>query len=239
MKLLKRIAAVATIVAISANTLTFSAFAENVNYYQNWTSDKGNGPANGTSTGNQGTTTFKSNINTGTGTFDVSWNTTAKGSGFNNLAGVGWSTGKANRKIGYNLGIFQHTSGSEGCTYLDFYGWTRNSLIEYYVFENWVNYVPNDGTYVGTLNTDGADYKYYYKSANGPNIDGSGPFKQVISVRDSNKKRTSGTITFQNHVNAWNSNPNTRLGSTWSYQSLGAEGYNSSGKANGSVWEIQ
>lgn len=235
MKLFKRVMTV-VMAGVMSVCLSLNASAENINYYQNWTSDNGNGPANGSTSGSQGTTTFTSNINVGTGTFDVSWNTT--GSGFNNLQGVGWSTGKANRKIGYNLGIFNHTSGSNGCTYLDFYGWTRNSLIEYYVFENWVNYVPNDGTKVGTFTSDGATYTYYYKSANGPNIDGSGPFKQVISIRDSSQKRTEGTITFQNHVNAWNSNPNTALGSTWSYQALCAEGYNSSGRANGSVWEV-
>lgn len=235
MKFQKRFMALALAATMSIGLLSHNVGAENVNYFQNWTSDCGNGSANGSSRGSQGTTTFSSNINVGTGTFDVTWNTT--GNGFNNLEGVGWSTGKASRKVGYNLGIFSHTSGGNGCTYLDFYGWTRNSLIEYYVFDNWYNYVPNDGVYVGTVNTDGADYKYYYKSANGPNIDGSGPFKQVISVRDSNKKRTAGTITFQNHVNAWATNANTRLGSTWSYQALCVEGYNSSGRGNGSVWE--
>jgi len=232
---LKRIMAFVTGSAIAVSMLGVTAFADNINYYQNWTSDKGNGPSNGSTAGTQGKTTFKCATNVATGTFDTTWETTKAGSGFNNLAGVGWSSGKASRKIGYNLGVWRHDSGGTGCSYLDFYGWTRSSLIEYYVFEKWQNYVPQDGTKVGTLSSDGATYTYYYKSANGPNIDGSGAFKQVISVRGS--QRQSGTITFQNHVNAWNGNSNTKLGSSWSYQALCAEGYNSKGAANGSVWE--
>jgi len=235
MKLSKRILAFAMAAAMSVSLLSVTAFAENINYFQNWTSDKGNGPQNGSTSGANGNTNFSCAINQGTGTFNVTWTTTKQN--FNNLEGVGWTTGNASRKIGYNFGVFSHTSGGTGCTYLDFYGWTRNSLIEYYVFENWVNYVPNDGTKVGTLTTDGATYTYYYKNANGANIDGSGPFKQVISIRDAGAKRTAGTITFQNHVNAWNSNANTKLGTSWSYQAMCVEGYNSNGSGNGSVWE--
>jgi len=227
MKHSKRFMAFVTVAAMSVSVLSFTAFAENVNHVMIWTSDGG--------TGTNGIVTINNNINAATGTFNITWKTIKPP--FNFIAGVGWSTGKASRKIGYNFGIFNHTSGSTGCTYLDFYGWTRNSLIEYYVFDNWVNYVPNDGTKVGTLSTDGATYTYYYKNANGANIDGSGPFKQVISIRDSGAKRTAGTITFQNHVNAWNSNANTKLGNSWCYQVMCIEGYNSSGSANGSVWE--
>ena len=233
MKCSKRFIAFMTAAVMSVSMFSITAFADNIDYYQLWTSDKGNGPQNGSITGANGNATFNGNINFATGTFNITWTTTKPP--YNIIAGVGWKVGKASRRVGYNLGVFSHTSGSTGCTYLDFYGWTRNSLVEYYVFENWVNYVPNDGTKVGTFSSDGATYTYYYKCVNGPNIDGTGPFKQVISIRDS--KRTSGTITFQNHVNAWNSNANTKLGSSWSYQALCVEGYNSSGSANGSVWE--
>ena len=235
MQFSKKIIAFMTAAAMSVSMLSVSAFADNVNFYINWTNDKGNGPANGSTSGTNGKTNFKSTINCATGTIDVTWDTTKQN--FNFIAGVGWSVGKASRKVGYNFGILEHTSGSTGCTYLDFYGWTRNSLIEYYVFENWFNYVPNDGTKVGTLISDGATYTYYYKNASGPNIDGNGPFKQVVSIRDSGAKRKAGTITFQNHVNAWNSNINTKLGTSWSYQAMCVEGYNSSGRANGCVWD--
>lgn len=233
MKLLKKITALATVAAMGISMIGFSASAENVNYYQNWTSDNGDGPANGSSNGIHGNTVFNSTIDAFTGFFEISWNTTQ--SGFKNLAGVGWNLGKANRKIGYNLGIFSHTSGSNGYSHATFLGWTKNPLVEYQIFENWFNYVPNDGVYVGTYSTDGSTYKFYYKNVNGPSIDGSIPYKQVISIR--NSSRNSGIITLQNHVNAWASNPNTKLGSVWSYQSFCVEGFNSSGKAYGSVWE--
>ena len=232
MKRLKMIMALAMTAAISFSMLSVTVFADNINYFQNWTSDKGNGPQNGSTSGANGNTNFNCTINQATGTFNTTWTTTKQN--FNNIVGLGWSGGKANRKIGFNLGVFNHTSGSTGCTYLGFYGWTRSPLKEFYIFENWVNYVPNDGTKVGTYTSDGGTYTFYYKNVNGINIDGNGPFIQVISIRDS--KRTSGTITLQNHINAWNSNSNTKPG-TWVYQTFCVEGYNSTGSANGSVWE--
>ena len=134
------------------------------------------------------------------------------------------------------MGAFSHTSGSVGSTDLALFGWTKTPLKEYRIYENWVNYVPNDGIRVGNYASDGGTYTFYYKNINGPQIDGNGPYTQVISIREG--KRTYGIITLQNHVNAWNSNPNTKMGATWPYQVLRVEGTNSTGSANGSVWEV-
>ena len=208
------------------------AFAA-LDYYQNWTSDNGNGSSSGTSTGSNGTVTFSCNLSTGN--FSVTWRTTRQN--FNNLQGVGWNTGKASRKIGYNLGVFSVTSGSTGCAYAGVYGWTRSDLIEYYVIDNWVNYRPTGGTRLGSVSSDGGTYDIYKESHNGPNINGSGPFTQVRSVRTSQRAtRSNNTVTFQNHANAWNS-AGARLGSSWSYQTYIVEGYNSAGSGNATVWE--
>jgi len=205
------------------------------NYVQNWTSDMGNGPQNGTTNGRDGTVTLRTNLSTGN--FDVTWRTTRANSGWNNLQGIGWSVGRENRTIGYNLGVFNHTSGNTGCTYATFYGWTRNPLIEYYVVENWVNYGNTTGTRHGTVSSDGGTYNIITENMRGANIDGNGPFKKVKSVRTSQAPRGSNNvITFANHARAWR-NAGHGLGSQWSYQAYIIEGFNSSGHANATVWE--
>ncbi|MCL2034151.1 MAG: glycoside hydrolase family 11 protein [Oscillospiraceae bacterium] len=211
-----------------------TAFAS-LNYHQNWTSDLGNGPISGTRTGNQGTVTFNGNLSTGN--FTVSWRTSPTNSGYNNLQGLGWSTGTSSRRIGYNLGVFNHTSGSNGCTYGCVYGWARSpQLYEYYVVDNWVNYGNTSGSHRGSLTSDGGTYNIYTESTNGPNINGSGPFFKIKSVRTSQRPTgQNNVVTFQNHINAWASQAGVSL-SNHDYQAYIIEGYNSAGNANATVW---
>src|SRR5690606_33819471 len=72
---------------------------------------------------------------------------------------------------------------------------------------------------------------------NKPSIVGTATFTQYWSVRV--EQRSSGTITFANHVAAWEQIGGMPMGSVWDYQIMESEGYNSSGRSNITVWECQ
>lgn len=210
-KLIKKVVALVFVVSMSLSSIFTAKVEAATDYWQNWTD--GGGTVNAT--------------NGSGGNYSVSWTNCG-----NFVVGKGWNSGIASRVVNYNAGIF----APSGNGYLTFYGWTRNSLIEYYVVDSWGTYRPT-GTHKGTVSSDGGTYDIYQTMRyNAPSIDGTQTFPQYWSVRQA--KRATGSnvqINFSNHVNAWKSK-GLNLGSSWSYQALCVEGYQSSGNANVTVW---
>ncbi|SPQ21404.1 67ba8c36-572c-4107-9e82-f09fb7e2eaad [Thermothielavioides terrestris] len=145
------------------------------------------------------------------------------------VVGVGWNPG-SNQPITHS-GTFTVNSGLGS---LSVYGWSTNPLVEYYIME------VNDGITVGgqqmgTVESDGGTYTIWkHQQVNQPAIAGSGlyTFWQYISIRDS--PRTSGTVTVQNHFDAW-----AKLGmnlGTMNLQVVAVESWSGSGSAQQTVY---
>jgi endo-1,4-beta-xylanase len=145
--------------------------------------------------------------------------------------GKGWSVGTGHT-VSYTGSYLNSGGGTFGL-----YGWTTNPTIEYYIVESTGDAGGlGQGTRMGTVVTDGDTYVVWRNQrVNQPCITGSScTFYQYVSARQS--KRTSGTITVQNHFDAW-ANLGMRLG-TQNYQLLMTEAWNGSGSANVTLSEV-
>ncbi|KAJ4393220.1 hypothetical protein N0V93_002428 [Gnomoniopsis smithogilvyi] len=156
----------------------------------------------------------------GTGKYSLSWSS----SNTDVVSGIGWSTGSA-RTITYTGSL-----NAGGDSLLALYGWTTSPLVEYYVIETYGSYNPGSaGTKLGSVTSDGGTYDIYkVVRSNAPSIQGTQTFNQYLSIRQS--KRTSGTITFANHIAAWK-NVGLTLGA-YNYQIMATEGYQSTGTSS-------
>lgn len=149
------------------------------------------------------------------GNFSVNWSSVG-----NFVCGKGWKPG-TNKTVDYSGSV----SGAQS---MGLYGWTKNPLIEYYVADMGGG---GEGENMGTVTSDGGTYTIWrHQQVNQPSIVGTATFWQYKSIRQG--PRTSGSITFTNHINAW-ANYGMNLGSTWDYQILAVEGWGgSNGNAN-------
>ncbi|KAL5119443.1 hypothetical protein ACEQ8H_002713 [Pleosporales sp. CAS-2024a] len=152
----------------------FFTFAHGQQFYiQNW----GNG--------NKATNyTYKS---LEAGRFTVDW---VLGSGGNFVVGKGYR-GSPNLVVNYTA-----TYNPQGNSYMALYGFTSNPRVEFYVMDAFAEHNPSDNaaqSFYGYHTSDGAQYELWSKY--------NGDLRQYFSVRRT--WRRGGTITFQNHYDAW------------------------------------
>lgn len=94
-----------------------------------------------------------------------------------------------------------------GNSYLSVYGWTVEPLAEYYIIEDWRNWIPSmskDAVLKGTIEVNGSIYDIYENTrVNQPSIVGNTTFQQYFSIR--RDVRNSGTINISEHFKKWES----------------------------------
>lgn len=206
-------AAALCVTGVSAQTLTSNSTGTHNGFYYSFWKDSGSASMT-LGSGGRYTSQWTSNTN--------NW-----------VGGKGWNPGSSSRVLNYsgNYGV----SNSQN-SYLAFYGWTRNPLIEYYIIESYGSYNPascSGGTDYGSFTSDGATYNVRRcLRTQQPSIDGTQTFYQYFSVRNPKKGfgNISGTITFANHANFWRSK-GLNLG-THDYQVMATEGYQSTGSSD-------
>jgi endo-1,4-beta-xylanase len=139
-------------------------------------------------------------------------------------------------KTHHELGEFHTTyncdynpSSKSGNSYLSVYGWSIDPLIEYYIIEdwrNWVSYMSPDAVHQGSFEVDGSIYDIYTKMrVEKPSIVGITTFKQFFSIR--RDTRNKGSINISEHFKKWES-LGMDLGKLYEV-SFVVEGYQSSG----------
>jgi endo-1,4-beta-xylanase len=123
--------------------------------------------------------------------------------------GLGYDQTQEHQEIGtfyatYNCN-YNPLAGAGGNSYLSVYGWTVNPLVEYYIIEDWRNWIPSmagDARLKGSLNVNGSIYDIYENTrVNQPSIVGTATFQQYFSIR--RNVRNGGTINISEHFNAW------------------------------------
>lgn len=172
------------------------------------------------------------------GAFSTKWQCGPNGSKGNFLARRGYNYGKNNPKHWQDYGNFtcdfdcEWSAGSAGNSRLCIYGWTQNPLVEYYIVEDWKNWVPSasnsGGTSKGTATIDGSTYDIFTCPRDSYTIEGNKPFTQYFSVRKN--PRSSGVISIYKHFETWES-LGMEMGGFYEV-AFNVEGWESDGQAN-------
>nr|AAB23454.1 xylanase A, XYLA [Neocallimastix patriciarum, Peptide, 607 aa] [Neocallimastix patriciarum] len=176
-------------------------------------------------------------------TFKAEWNAAVNRGNF--LARRGLDFGSQKKATDYDyIGLdyaatYKQTASASGNSRLCVYGWFQNRglngvpLVEYYIIEDWVDWVPDAQGKMVTI--DGAQYKIFQMDHTGPTINGgSETFKQYFSVRQ--QKRTSGHITVSDHFKEW-AKQGWGIGNLYEV-ALNAEGWQSSGVADVTLLDV-
>ncbi len=146
--------------------------------------------------------------------------------------GLGYDQTQEHQEIGTFYATYSCTynpSTASGNSYLSVYGWAVNPLKEYYIVEDWQNWIPSmdaGATLKGSINVNGSIYDIYENTrVNQPSIIGNTTFQQYFSIR--RNVRNSGTINISEHFNTWGS-LGMEMGKMYEV-SFVVEGYQSSG----------
>ncbi|WP_298540546.1 glycoside hydrolase family 11 protein [uncultured Aquimarina sp.] len=146
--------------------------------------------------------------------------------------GLGYDQTQLHHEIGDFYTIYNcnyNPSTNSGNSYLSIYGWTIEPLVEYYIIEDWRNWIPSmaDGAVLKkSFEINGSIYDVYENTrVNQPSIIGIATFQQYFSIR--RNTRNSGTIDISEHFKQWES-IDMNLGKLHEV-SFVVEGYQSSG----------
>ncbi len=146
--------------------------------------------------------------------------------------GLGYDETQKHQEIGNFSATYDcnyNPSKASGNSYLAIYGWTVNPLREYYIVEDWRNWIPSmakGAVSKGTIEVDGSIYDVYENTrVNQPSIKGNTTFEQYFSIR--RDTRDSGTINISDHFKKWES-LGMEMGNMYEV-SFVVEGYHSSG----------
>lgn len=124
--------------------------------------------------------------------------------------GLGYDQTQEHQEIGTFYSTYNcdyNPSTASGNSYLSIYGWTIEPLIEFYIVEDWRNWIPSmdpGATLKGTIDVNGSIYDIYENTrVNQPSIIGTATFQQYFSIR--RDVRNSGIINISEHFNKWES----------------------------------
>lgn len=148
---------------------------------------------------------------------------------------IGWFITDYTVQYNPNCGIQNSNS------YMGVYGWALDTaddeLVEYYIIEDWCNWIPSmeqNAETMGTINVDGSNYEVIrYRKTNAPSIrmeDGDN-FWQYFSIRQNT--RNSGSINVSAHFVEWEK-LGMELGNLYEVSML-VEGYAGNGDGQGSA----
>ena len=169
------------------------------------------------------------------GSFSTQWQCGPDGSRGNFLARRGLSFGLNNSKHWQDYGNFtcdfdcDWQPGNSGNSRICIYGWTQNPLVEYYIIEDWKNWVPKaNGAPLAQVTIDGSLYDIFTDERDSYTIEGNKHFTQYFSVR--HDTRSKGTISIYKHFEAWEK-VGLKMGGLYEV-AFNVEGWESDGKAN-------
>jgi len=143
--------------------------------------------------------------------FRAEWN---NANVFLGRVGYAWNEGKPyteykNVYCGFNFKRSENGTAG-GTSYIGIYGWSKKSLVEWYIVEDWYGgdgpigpaQIGGNAAKMGEFFMDGATY-YIYQATRvyQPSIEGTATFPQFFSVRQTPRK--SGTISITEHFREW------------------------------------